>query len=85
MHEVQSEPTFHSYLGNHQLGNRVGFINGEHCFSSDFFQGSKHIDASIVNEAVQPFVSYNFFYFLNYFFYAVFRDHICHEKEREQQ
>lgn len=71
-----------SYLGDHQLGNSIGFINGEHCLCCDFFQGSKHIDASIVNEAVQTFVAHNFFHFLDYFLDAVFTDHICTEEPR---
>lgn len=69
-----------SYLGDHQLGNCIRFINGEHCLCCDFFQGSKHIDASIVNKAVQTFVSHNFFHFLDYFLDAVFTDHICTEE-----
>lgn len=71
-----------SYLGDHQLGNRVGFINGEHRLRCDFFQGGHHVDAGVVDQAVQTFVSHNFLHFLDHFLDAVFTDHICTEEPR---
>lgn len=71
-----------SYLSDHQLGNCVGLVNGEHCLCCDIFQGGEYIDASVVNEAVQTFVSHDFFHFFDYFFDAVFTDHICTEEPR---
>lgn len=71
-----------SYLSDHQLGNCVGFVDGEHRLCCDIFQGGKHVDASVVDEAVQTFVSHNFFHFLDYFLDAVFADHIYTEEPR---
>lgn len=81
MQKPHTEPIPASpHLGDHQLGHGVGFINGEHGLCCDLLQRGEHIDASVVDEAVQPFVSHNFFHFLDHFLDAVLTDHICAEE-----
>lgn len=65
-----------SYFGDHQLGNRVGLVDGQHGFGGDLFQRSDHIDSGIVDQAVQPLVPNEIFHLLNNFLDAAFGNHI---------
>lgn len=71
------------HLGDHQLGNSVGFIDGEHGLCCHLLQRGQHVDASVVDEAVQAFVSHNFFHFFHHFLDAALTDHICTEEQEE--